>query len=120
VLHEWPVRKFIKNVENRYDARLEGTLVYDRTQRKFTRFDVAGLGDFSGRWFAGNNGWKEATTEAPLPVGFAFEVDPTAYDLPPERRRPRSFVHAYIFHSREEHYWDPDKWLEDWKKQQRK
>jgi hypothetical protein len=120
VLHEWPERKFIKNVENRYDARLEGMLVYDRAQRRFARWDMATLGDFSGRWFAGNKGWKEATPDAPLPLGFAFELDPTAYELPPERRRPRSFMHAYIFRDREEHYWDPEKWLEDWKKRQPK
>jgi hypothetical protein len=65
-------------------------------------------------------GWQEATREAPLPLAFAFEIDSTAYDLPPERRRPRSFMHAYIFQNREEHYWDPDKWLEDWKKRQPK
>ncbi|MCI0456564.1 MAG: hypothetical protein L0Z62_06245 [Gemmataceae bacterium] len=120
VLHEWPNRKFIKNVENRYDARLEGVLVYDRTQQRITRWDMAALGGFSGRWFAGNKGWKEATPEAPLPLGFAFEVDSTAYELPPERRRPRSFMHAYIFRASEEHYWDPDRWLEDWKKRQPK
>src|SRR5205814_9963501 len=106
-------------VENRYDARLEGVLVYDRVQQKIVRWDLATLGDFSGRWFAGNSGWKEATPAAPLPLGFAFELDQTAYELPPERRRPRSFVHAYLFRSREDHYWDPDKWLADWKKQQR-
>src|SRR5262249_46614131 len=108
VLHTWPDRKFIKNIENRYDARLEGVLEYDRAAGKITRWDMASLGDFTGRWFAGNNGWKEATAEAPLPLGFAFEIDPTAYDLPAERRRPRSFIHAYIFKDREEHYWDPD------------
>ena len=97
VLHTWPDRKFIKNVENRYDARLEGVIVYDRAKKLITRWDMAVLGDYSGRWFAGNKGWKEATPEAPLPLGFAFEMDPTAYDLPPERRRPRSFMHAYIF-----------------------
>ncbi len=120
VLHTWPDRKFIKNVENRYDARLEGVLVYDRAQKGITRWDLAALGDYTGRWFAGNKGWKEATPEAPLPLGFAFELDPTAYDLSPERRRPRSFMHAYIFRVKEEHYWDPDKWLEDWQKRQRK
>src|SRR5262245_287498 len=120
VLHTWPDRKFIKNIENRSAARLEGVLVYDRTQKKIIRWDMAALGDFSGRWFAGNNGWKEATVDAPLPLGFAFELDPTAYELPPERRRPRSFMHAYIFRDREEHYWDPDRWLEDWKKRQPK
>jgi hypothetical protein len=120
VLHEWPVRKFIKNVENRYDARLEGVLVYDRVKGRITRWDLAGLGDYSGRWFAGNKGWKEATREAPLPLGFALELDATAYELPPERRRPRSFMHAYVFRAREEHYWDPEKWLEDWKRRRPK
>lgn len=120
VLHTWPERKFIKNIENRYDARLEGTIVYDRTKAKVARWDMAVLGDYTGRWFAGNKGWTEATAEAPLALGFAFEVDDTAYDLPPERRRPRSFVHAYTFRDREPFYWDPDLWLADWKKRQRK
>jgi hypothetical protein len=39
--------------------------------------------------------------------------------LPPERRRPRSFVHAYIFRDREEHYWDPLKW-EKWEADRRR
>jgi hypothetical protein len=120
VLHTWPDRKFIKNLENRYDARLDGVVVYDRAMGKITRWDMAVLGDYSGRWFAGNSGWKEATAESPLPVGFAFEIDKTAYDLPPERRRPRSFVHAYLFREREEFYWDPDKWLDDWNKRRPK
>jgi hypothetical protein len=119
VLHTWPDRKFVKNLENRYDARLEGVLEYDPAKGKIVRWDMVALGDYSGRWFAGNSGWKEATPEAPLPLGFAFEMDTTAYDLPPERRRPRSFTHAYTFKEREEFYWDPDKWLDDWKKRQR-
>ena len=120
VLHEWPVRKFIKNIENRYDAGLEGFIEYDRAARRIVRFDLVALGDFSGRWFAGEKGWKEATSAAPMALGFACEIDRTAYDLPPERRRPRSFVHAYIFRGREEHYWDPEKWLADWQKRQPK
>ena len=120
VLHTWPDRKFIKNIENRYDARLEGTIVYDRMNGKIGRWDMAVLGDYAGRWFAGNKGWKEATAEAPLALGFAFEVDDTAYDLPPERRRPRSFIHAYTFRDREPFYWDPNLWLADWTKRQRK
>src|SRR5262245_54374758 len=120
VLHTWPDRKFLKNIENRYDARLEGVLHFDRVKTKVTRLDLAALGDFTGRWFAGNKGWKLATPEAPLPLGFAFEIDPTAYELSPERRRPRSFIHAYIFREREEHYWDPERWLEDWKRRQPK
>jgi hypothetical protein len=120
VLHTWPDRKFIKHVENRYDARLEGVIVYDRATLRIVRWDMAALGDYAGRWFAGNSGWKEATADAPMPVGFAFEVDPTAYSLPPERRRPRSFMHAYTFREREAFYWDPDKWLDDWKMRQPK
>jgi hypothetical protein len=120
VLHTWPDRKFVKNLENRYDARLEGVIEYDRAKGKIVRWDMVALGDYSGRWFAGNSGWKEATPEAPVPLGFAFEIDATAYDLPPERRRPRSFTHAYTFKDREEFYWDPDEWLDDWKKRQSK
>jgi hypothetical protein len=55
-----------------------------------------------------------------LPLGFAFELEATAYDLPLDRRRPRSFVHAYLFKEHEDYYWDPDRWLADWKKQQKK
>ena len=119
ILHTWPKRTFIKNVENRYDARLEGTIVLDRTRRQIVQWNMAALGDYSGRWFAGNKGWKEATPAAPLPLGFAFEIDQTAYTLPPERRRPRSFMHSYIFRNHEEHYWDPDQWLQFWEKQQK-
>jgi hypothetical protein len=120
VLHTWPERKFIKNIENRYDAGLEGVIEFDRARNKVTRFDLAVLGDFTGRWFAGNKGWNEATPEAPLPLGFAFEIDRTTYELPAERRRPRSFMHAYIFRVAEDHYWDPEKWLSDWQKRQPK
>jgi hypothetical protein len=120
VLHTWPDRKFIKKMENRYDARLEGVIVYDRAAQRIIRFDIAALGDYAGRWFAGEKGWKEATAEAPLALGFAVELDRTAYELPPERRRPRSFMHSYIFREREDQYWDPDRWLDDWKKRQRK
>ena len=119
MLHTWPDRKFVKNIENRYDASFEGIIEFDYAKNRITRFDVTTLGDFSGRWFAGNKGWNEATTEAPLSLGFAFELDTSAYDLPSERRRPRSFMHAYVFRTREEHYWDPDAWLDDWKRRQK-
>lgn len=109
----YPTGKVIKEVENRYDARLEGVLVYDRSQKRITRWDMTVLGDYHGTWFAGNDGWKEA---AALPLGFAFEIDATAYQLPPERRRPRSFTHAYTFNGREQFYWDPVLWEEDWTK----
>ncbi len=115
----YPTGKVLKTVENRYDARLEGRLVYDRADKKITQWDMAALGDYAGCWFAGNDGWKEATPESPLPLGFAFELDQSAYQVPAERRRPRSFVHAYIFNGREQYYWNPEKWEEDWKKRQR-
>lgn len=67
----------------------------------------------------GEDGWREATVDKPVPLGFAFELDETAYETPPERRRPRSFVQAYIFRDRDAFYWDPDKWLEDWQRRQR-
>jgi len=118
VLHTWPERQFIKNIENRYDARLEGILEVDLPTRQIIRLDMVALGDYTGRWFAGENGWKEATPSAPLPLGFAFEIDKVAYQLPPERRRPRSFIHAYIFQENEDHYWDPEKWLIDWQQRQ--
>ncbi len=120
MLHTWPDRKFVKNIENRYDASFEGIIEFDKAKNRITRFDVTTLGDFSGRWFAGNIGWKEATTKEPLPLGFSFELDATAYELPSERRRPRSFMHAYVFRTQEQHYWDPDAWLADWKKRQPK
>lgn len=117
---QYPTGKVVKEVENRYDARLEGMLVYDRSQKRISRWDMTALGDYQGTWFAGNDGWKEATTAEPLPLGFAVELDQTAYQVPPERRRPRSFIHAYLFNGREQFYWDPAKWEEDWKKRQRR
>jgi hypothetical protein len=120
VLRKWPSGEFIKNLENRYDARVEGVIEYDRANRKVTRLDAVALGDYSGRWFAGNSGWREATRDAPLALGFAFELDTTAHDLPAERRRPRSFVHSYVLRDREAFYWDPELWLEDWRRRQKK
>jgi hypothetical protein len=109
-----------KGVETRYDARVEGVVEVDRAAKKITRFDVAALGDYTGEWFTGHERWKAATPEAPLAMAFAVELDRTTYELPPERRRPRSFMHAYIFQNREDHFWDPDLWLADWKKKQAK
>jgi hypothetical protein len=127
-LRIYPTGKFAKDLENRYDARLEGTIVYDRAKEKIVQWDMVALGDYLGAMFTtreengkriGDDQWREATREAPTPLGFAFELDQTAYDTPPERRRPRSFVHAYIFRDREQFYWDPEKWEEDWKKRPR-
>ncbi len=59
--------------------------------------------------------WLVRKNGAPMPL--AFEIDPTADNLPPVRR---SFMHAYMFKDQEDHYWDPDKWLDNWKKRQPK
>jgi hypothetical protein len=127
-LKRYPTSEFVKDLENRYDARLEGIMLVDRAKQRITQWDMVALGDYSGAMFThreesgrnvGEDGWREATRAAPVPLAFAFELDQTAYDTPPERRRPRSFVQAYIFRDREPFYWDPDKWEEDWKRRQR-
>lgn len=120
----YPTGKIAKELENRYDARLEGVLVYDRAASKIVRWDMAALGDYTGAMFVtrekdgkrvGDDGWREATAQDPMPLGFAFEIDTAANAAAPERRRPRSFVHAYIFRDREAFYWDPEKWAADWR-----
>jgi hypothetical protein len=108
-----------QGLEKKYDARIEGRIDVDRATKKIVRFDLAALGDYTGEWFT-HERWKAATAEAPLAQAFAFEIDRTAYELPPERRRPRGFIHAYIFNEREKFYWDPDLWKEDWEKRGRK
>lgn len=105
-----------KGLEKKYDARIEGRLDVDREAKKIVRFDLAALGDYTGEWFTGHERWKAATPEAPLAQAFAFEMDRTAYELPPERRRPRGFMHAYVFGEKERFYWDPGLWKADWEK----
>lgn len=125
-LRLYPTGKTVKELDNRYDARLEGVLVYDRAQKRIAKWDMAALGDYTGAWFchtegnAGDAQWREATSAAPLPLGFSFELDRSDYEVPAARRRPKSFVHSYIFHVHEQFYWHPDKWEEDWKKQQQR
>jgi hypothetical protein len=113
----------VKEGEVRYDARLEGVIVYDRAKKSITRWDMVALGDYTGEWFAEDGGrWREAGPDAPLRLGFSFELDRSDYDFP-DRRRPRGFVHGYVFKgdsqrhdARERYYWDPEKWEADWKK----
>jgi len=109
-----------QGLEKKYDARIEGRIEIDRATGKIVRFDLVALGDYTGEWFTGHERWKAATPEAPLAQAFAVEIDRTAYELPPERRRPRSFMHAYVFNEREKFYWDPDLWKEDWEKRGRR
>jgi hypothetical protein len=125
----YPTGKLGKEVENRYDAKLEGTLIYDRGQDRIVQWDMVALGDYGGAMFTtrlkdgrqvGDDQWREATRESPVPLGFAFELDTSAYAASPEYRRPRSFVHAYIFRDREPFYWDPEKWETDWRRRSSK
>jgi hypothetical protein len=109
-----------QGLEKRYDASIEGRIDVDRAPKKIVRFDLVALGDYTGEWFTGHERWKAATPELPLTQAFAFEIDRTAYELPPERRRPRGFMHAYVFNEREKFYWDPDLWKEDWEKRGKK
>jgi hypothetical protein len=48
-----------------------------------------------------------------FPQAVAFDIDETAYELPPERRRPRGFMHVTVFRERERFYWEPDLGKED-------
>ena len=105
-----------KGLEKKYDARIEGRIGIDRKENRIVRFDLVALGDYTGEWFTGHERWKAATPEAPLAQAFSFEIDRTAYELPAERRRPRGFMHAYVFNEREKFYWDPDQWKADWEK----
>jgi hypothetical protein len=113
----------VKEGEVRYDARLEGVIVYDRAKKSITRWDMVALGDYTGEWFAEDGGrWREARADAPLRLGVSFELDRSDYEHP-DRRRPRGFVHGYVFRgdsprydAREQYYWAPEKWAADWKK----
>src|SRR5262249_55503769 len=104
------------DLENRYDARLEGTLVYDQTKKAIVAWDMVALGDYIG--IRCRSAWHGP--ENPMRLGFAFELDRSAYEVPPEQRRPRSMVHAHRFKNKEQYYWDPEKWEEDWKKQEKR
>lgn len=125
-LKVYPTGKIAKEVENRYDAKLEGSLLYDRAKDQITEWNMVTLGDYTGAMFThrevdgqrvnDHQPWHEATAEAPMPLGFAFELDHTAHSAAAEHRRPRSFVHAYIFREQEPFYWDPDLWAEDWRR----
>jgi hypothetical protein len=122
-LKVYPTGKFAKELENRYEAHLEGVLVYDRERQRIVQWDMVALGDYTGVMFTtreengkniGDTQWREATRDAAVPLAFSFELDKEAYEATPERRRPRSFVHAYIFREREQFYWEPAKWEQDW------
>jgi hypothetical protein len=79
-----------------YDARISGVLEYDTAAARFTRFDAVALGDYRGHWGL-------ALKVKPVPVGFAFQLDPR--DVPPEGR------HApFALSALQDFYWTADKW----------
>src|SRR5262245_109622 len=78
-----------------YDARLSGVLEYDTARQRFTRFDAVALGDYRGHWGL-------ALKVKPVPVGFAFRLDPR--DLPEGRHAP------FALSALREHYWAADQW----------
>jgi hypothetical protein len=114
-----PLPEEAAKLNNRYDGRLEGRIAYDPSQGKLTRFDMVGLGDYTGVWVGYRaDGWRGWAIN-PVPFGFSFELDPTDYEVTAERRRPGSFQFNYVFKGREPAYWDPDVWLQEWSKQKR-
>ena len=106
-----------RGLENRYDARLEGLLVYDLDQKRITRWDMVGLGDYVGIYYP--VGYPNIFVREPVVIGFSFELDRTIYEVPAERRRQRPRLLAHDFKNSEQYYWDPEKWEEDWKKRQK-
>ncbi len=112
------------DVEDRYDARVEGVLVYDRHQNRITKWEMVALGDHQGAYWPNINRGKTACnfTADPVAVGFAFELDQSDYELPPERRRQAPYLVAHTFKGRERQawYWDVGAWEAAWKKQQKR
>jgi hypothetical protein len=78
-----------------YDARLYGTVEYDTAKKQFTRFDAVALGDYRGHWGL-------SLKVLPIPVGFAFQLDPR--DLPQGRHAP------FALSSLKDFYWKADEW----------
>jgi hypothetical protein len=115
-----------RDLLNRYDAHLEGKLVYDPTRQRITSWDMVALGDYIGfsqahAWI-GPKGTKDYEwTKEPIAIAMSFEIDRTNYVLPAEYRRTIPYL-IYRFHHKDErqYYFDPDKWEADWKKHNKK
>jgi hypothetical protein len=107
------------DLEDRYDARVEGVLVYDAQTQRVTRWEMVVLGDLVGAYWpnVSTKASRNFTTE-PVVIGFAFELDPSDYALPAERRRQAPYLLAHTFKGpqRQAFYWDVDRWLTDWNK----
>jgi hypothetical protein len=111
------------DLEDRYDARIEGVLVYDRQKNKITKWEMVALGDHQGAYWPNVNRGKTACnfTTDPVALGFSFELDQSDYALPAERRRQAPYLVAHTFKGpqRQGYYWDLDRWEEAWKKKQK-
>jgi hypothetical protein len=111
------------DLEDRYDARVEGLLVYDRRQQKITRWEMVVLGDHQGAYWPNINAKPRRNfTSEPVALGFAFELDQSDYELPAERRRQAPYLVAHTFKGpqRQAFYWDVERWETAWKKQQKR
>lgn len=104
-----------EGLNNRYDARLEGTIVYDPARKQILRWDMTALGDYLGICYAYDHPKPFATK--PLALGFAFELDSGSYELPAEFRRNKPAALTYV---PERYYFDPEKWEADGKNNQKK
>jgi hypothetical protein len=111
------------DLEDRYDASLEGQLVYEPPQKKITRWEMVVLGDHRGAYWPNVGGKTSCNfTTDPIAIGFSFELDQSDYELPAERRRQAPYLVAHTFKGpqRQVYYWDIEKWEADWKKQQKR
>jgi hypothetical protein len=113
----------LKTLENRYDARLEGKLIYDPAKKRFVRWDMIALGDYTGGCCACDYGKAKEeghfVAKAPLPIAMSFEIDNNNYELPPEYRRSTPYL-IWRFRNQSPFYFDPDKWEADWRKRNQK
>jgi hypothetical protein len=111
------------DLEDRYDANVEGVLVFDPHQQKITCWEMVVLGDHQGAYWPNVNARpsRNFTTE-PVALGFSFELDQSDYELPAERRRQAPYLVAHTFKDpqRQAYYWDIEKWTTDWQRQQKR
>ena len=85
-----------------FDPALLGTLVYDRRQQAFTRFDMVALGTASGLPRDANG--VITPRKGPYPLGIAFELVPNP--APAERLHPRGA------RDNPAAYWEPESTLQ--------
>ena len=82
-----------------YAAPLHGILEYDRTTKRFVRFDVVAPGDVWGRWGDANGNSQTVERAGRTPIGFAFELaqgDSPTNRLPPAGHGGRALRAGYF------------------------